>query len=198
MYINLDIAAKYEITFDDIINLVLIKQQRYENIGNILEERLLPKVIQEYLDKEWVIGIRGKDNDSEIAKLRITPLGRELLENINTAEVVEDDIKLRDWLVQIYGKEDKIIGNKKRIAQGIAQFRVQSSITKNCLAFLLKTFIGDEKNFQYSQKLENLFFDSSSVFDRSFKLDRCRLWEYYERRQKFFDEKFKKYETDTK
>lgn len=193
MYINLKVLQHHNLDIDDYINLVLIRQQRHENVGSALEERLTPDIIQKYEDKDLVSYVRGKDGQSEIAKIRVSTTGRDVIDAVDTAEVSPEDLTIRDWLVKIYSNEDKIIGNKKRIAQGIAQFRASSGINKNSLAFLLKTFIQDEKNFEYNKKLENLFFDANSVFDRAFKLERCRLWEYYEKRQKFFDEKFKKW-----
>lgn len=190
MYLNLKLMNKYGLTIDDIINLVLIRQQRYEKVDNILSKRLDNDSLSKLEDKKLIMLVRGKTGDSDIAKLRLSNEGRKILEDINTAEVEENDIKIRDWIADIYKKSDKLIGNKKRIAQGIAQFRVASDISEDCLAFLLKTFVSDEKNFEYSQKLENVFFDASSVFDKAFKLERCRLWEYYERRQEYFDRKF--------
>lgn len=194
MYINLNVLLHHELDLKDLVNLVLIRQQKFEDNGEYLEKVVSLSDIQYYYDKGWITEIKGKKSNTQHQKLRLTDKGRDLLDALDTPEVTQEDIVLRDWLIEIYNKEEKIIGNKKRITQGLAFFRAYSGITKNKLAFLLKTFVTDENNFKYNQKLENVFFDNSNVFNNRFSLDASRLWQYYLRKKDFFDSKFKQWE----
>ena len=191
MYINIKYLKDKGLTEDDYLNLILIRQQRTESIGNTMEKRLTPMQVSDYLSWGFISEVKIKADAPLYSNLRISTEGKKIIDDASTADIIDEDITIRDWLIKIYKAEDKIIGNKKRVAQGISQFRANSGINKNHLAFLLQTFIKDEKNFTYSQKLENLFFDNTNVFDRRFKLEQCKLWEYYERREDFFNNKFK-------
>ena len=85
---------------------------------------------------------------------------------------------------------NKESGNKRKCKNFIAQFRVNSGICKNHLAFLCQTFINDEKEIEYSQKLEFLFFKGANLFATKFDIYQSRLFQYYEKRKEFFEDAF--------
>lgn len=193
MYINFNLAKTKGLNEVDIMTLQIIKQlrtepQREENLVNILTDDFLIKME----DRGYIHQIKGKKSDSELSKIRLTKKGTKLLDDIETAEVNEEDIVLFEWLESFYKAEEKQIGNKKRTKTGIAQFRSHTGIEKNCLAFLLKEFISDEENMKFNNKLENIFFSSKNLFSRKFLIDECRLYAYYDKRRDFFDKQFKK------
>ena len=121
---------------------------------------------------------------------------KKILENITTAEVTQDDIQLFDWLEGIYKSMDKEAGNKRKCKNFIAQFRVNSGICKNHLAFLCQSFINDDKEVEFSRKLEFLFFKGANLFSTKFDIFQSRLYQYYEKRKDYFDNKFSTIKND--
>jgi hypothetical protein len=69
---------------------------------------------------------------------------------------------------------------------------VNSSIHKNNLAFLCKTFIEDPDQFEYSKRLEYLFFKPANLFSVKFDIEGSRLYQYYLKHKTEFDDKFNK------
>lgn len=193
MYLNFNLILEKGFEPNQMVLLQAIKQNSTEDLSN-----LIPMLIQSDRDLEklkeggYIKLIKGKKGQSEFERLRIDSKGTKLLEDVQTAETEDQDIQLRDWLVQFYKSEDKLIGNKKRIASGIAHFRKHTNIEKNSLALLLKTFIFDSENMEYNNKLEKVFYSSNNVFSRRFNIDECRLYTYYEKRKDWFNMKFLK------
>ena len=193
MYINFNYLKKKELDTNDLMSLQIVKQlrteaEREEDLAMILTDDFLDKMVE----RGCITQIKGKKSDSEIAKLRLTKSGNKLLEDIQTAEVEEQDILIFDWVAKFYkNEEDKMIGNMKRTKQGIAQFRKETGIEKNHLAFLFQSFLESEEQLKYSHKLENLLFSSKNLYSRKFNLDECRLYDFYLSREKYFNDKFK-------
>ena len=189
-YFNFILLDKKGYSIEDVVYLQLIKQNRTEPLVTYIE-KIGENKLNEYEEEGLIIYIKGDAKESKLEKVRLSKKGIDFLDLIETPEVDEDDMKLLSWLVNVYKSEDKMIGNKKRIAAGIASFKKNTGIERNNLAFLLKSFIGDEKNFEYSQKLENLFYNNKNVFQRKFILDDCRLYDYYQKHKDFFNSNFK-------
>jgi hypothetical protein len=111
-----------------------------------------------------------------------------------TPEITDEDIVIWDWLVSIYKKRDKKIGNAKKGKIWLANFRVQSGINLNKLSFLCKEFINDKERMEWSFQLDFIFFKPSNVFESRFSLEGSKLWHYYQDRQEFFDNEFEKFD----
>lgn len=190
-YFNFILAEKNRLLPLDVISLQLIKQNKIDAYQNLIENTISLSSINSYEELGLITYIKGKPSQSIYEKIRLTKKGVDLLDLIETPDVEEDDIKLLDWLIGIYESEDKMIGNKKRIASGIANFRVNTGIRKNNLALLLRSFINDENTFEFSQKLENVFFNAKNLFQRRFVLDDCKLYEYYLKNKDYFEQNFK-------
>lgn len=189
-YFNFNLARKHNLNPRDVVYLQLIKQNKFED-NSFLISQLDELLLNNYEKEGFVEYIKGNKSDTRYQKIRLTKKGSSLLDALELPNVEEDDIKLLNWLSNIYFKEDKSIGNRKRILLGIAGFRTNTGITKNNFALLLKTFIQDEKNFEYSHKLEYLFFNPKNLFQRKFSLDDCRLYEYYLVNKHIIDNNFK-------
>lgn len=187
-YFNFKLLDKYNLTLQDIINFQVIKQNKYDDNSNIIDKYIEKDSINNYIKNGYITFIKSGKTYSE--QIRLTNKGISILDTLEMGDVTDDDIKILDWLIKVYNLENKAIGNKKRIASGIANFRVNTGIEKNNLALLLKTFINDEKNFEYSQKLEYLFFNSKNIYQRKFILDDCKLYEYYLKNKNYFNNKF--------
>lgn len=190
MYFNFKYALSKSLSPYDILTLQTIKQMRFENLETILAGILEDSRLDFFVEQDYVTQIKGSKGDSEIARLRLTKKGMKLLDNIECVDVNEDSIIIFEWLKKIYsGEEDKFVGNGRRTKQGIAQFSAETGIVKNQLSFLIKTFLQSD-SFEFSYKLENLFFSNKNLYSRKFDLEECRLYTFYLKKKDWFDRKF--------
>lgn len=188
MYINLKYLAEQSMGFEDIFILQLAKQQRSEDCSEWLS--FYSEKIPELVTLGYLEYIKGNKKDSEISKLRITKAGSTLLDDIEIAEITENDIKLFEWIKKIYIEKGKKLGNQKKTKLYIALFRVQSGIDLNRLAHLMNTFINDDQNMEYNHILEYALFKPANVFTTRFTLGESRLYQYYLNHQDHFDKIF--------
>lgn len=190
MYINTKLLKEKGYSTLHLLFLQLLNQNKIEDVSEDIA-KIYDIVVQMEIDiDEFVYEIKGSSKQNIFQKMRITKKGKRFLDNALTPEVLEEDITIFKWLESFYESNDKMIGNRKRVKTGIANFRVNSNITKNNLAFLLKAFLNDEENMKYNNKLENVFYDNKNLYSRKFDLDSCRLYHYYLKREEFFNNKF--------
>jgi hypothetical protein len=186
MYINFKLLLKKGFEHTDLIILQLAKQNKNENLEGDLQlqpyQNILKLKQMGYLDE-----IKGSSKQSELSKLRLTKSGSNLLDDLETPEVLEEDLLLFDWISDVYTRLGKQIGNKKKTKMYIALFRVHSGIEKNHLATLLEKFVKDEENMEYNFRLEYAFFKPTNVFQIKFELDQSRLYMYYLKNKNSFD-----------
>jgi len=165
------------------------KKDVSEQIAVLLDDSEL-----EYLlENKFVKYIKGTKKQNELQKLRLNKKGTEFLNNLDEPEVEKQDLKIFNWLSEIYKKKEKQIGNGKRTKKLIASFREKSEIEKNSLAFLCNEFINDENEQEYSHKLEYVFFKPNNAFQVKFVLESSRLYQYYMNKKAYFDNKFKEF-----
>lgn len=188
MYINFPLAKSKGLTLIDIILLQMIHQNKSEDHSEILE---VYKEELEYFEAQGLTKlIKGTKKDTNAKLVRLSEKGAKTLEEIQVPVVNSDDLDVYEWLEKVYKSSGKDIGNAKKTKSLIAQFRVHSGIERNHLAFLCKIFINDEKEMEWSKKLEYLFWKPSHVFETRFELDQSRLYQYYLKRKEAFDAKF--------
>lgn len=187
MYINFNLLQSYGLIPEDVVTLQAIFQNKFEN-----NEALLIAIcdVEKFEKFELVTYIQGSKKASKQSLMRLSPKGSKILEEIQIAEVNQDDLDVYGWLEGVYKKSGKEIGNMKKTKSLIAQFRVHSGIERNHLAFLCKTFINDEKEMEWSQKLEFLFWKPANLFQTKFDIEQSRLYQYYLKRKEQFDAKF--------
>lgn len=191
MYINFEIAKKRGLAPTDVANLQLISQNKTEKLEEIITDNIPLSVLNWYQELEYVTLIKAKNKSETIQKrVRLTPKGNDLLEDLQIPEVNEDDLMLYTWLESIYNKEQKEIGNRKKTKILISLFRANSGIDRNKLALLCKVFINDDSQFLYSKRLEYLFFKPANAFSVKFDLEQSKLYQYYIKRKEEFDNKF--------
>lgn len=191
MYINVNILKSRNITPQQLSILQLIKQQKLEDNSELLEQ--YTKDIEKLSEKGYIEVIKGKKEQTYLQKLRVSKSGGELLDDVSTPEILEEDITIANWLKKIYLESDKEIGNFKKTKLFIALFRANTGISKNSLAYLCQSFIDDESQYDWSKKLEFLFFKPSNAYEK-FSIDGSKLYQYYLKNQKVFDNVFKKWE----
>ena len=191
MYINKEIIKSRNLSLLDISLIQLSKQQRIEDVSDVLSQ--YPQEIEVLLGKGFLELIKGKKEETYFQKIRVSKSGVEVLEDVSTPEVIEDDIIIANWLKKIYTDTDREIGNFKKTKLFIALFRVNTGISKNSLAYLCQSFIDDDGQFEWSKKLEFLFFKPSNAYEK-FSIDGSKLYQYYLKNQAMFDNVFKKWE----
>lgn len=196
MYINFQLAKTKGLTPTDVVNLQLISQNKTESLWEIITETVSLQTLDRYQNLGYITLIKAKNKSDTIQnRVRLSPKGSELLEDLQVPEISEDDLRIFEWVKSIYVKEGKEVGNEKRTKMYIAQFSKESGIIQNALAFLIKTFLSDEKEFTYSQKMQYLFFKGESLFSTRFDINSSRLFQYYQKNKTFFDSKFKQFES---
>lgn len=195
MYINFEIAKKRGLSPTDVVNLQLISQNKTEKLEGVIFDNIPLSILNSYQEQELVTLVKAKNRSDSIQnRIRLSPKGHDLLEDLQVPEINDDDLMLYGWLESIYKKEGKELGNRKKIKLYIALFRSNSGIDRNKLAFLCKTFINDESQFEWSKRLEYLFFKPGNVYSVKFDLEQSKLYQYYLKHKQNFDNKFAKIE----
>jgi hypothetical protein len=191
MYVNFDLMCKWGLSPIDVINLQLISQNKTESLEEVITNNISLEVLDKYQKSEYVSLVKAKNKADTIQnRIRLTSKGSDLLETLQVPEVNEDDLKLYDWLESIYKAEDKEIGNRKKTKLYIALFRAHSGIDRNKLAYLCKSFMNDSSQFEWSKRLEYLFFKPSNAFSVRFDIEQSSLYRYYLKHKTSFDNKF--------
>jgi len=187
MYINFNLLQSYGLIPEDVISLQAIFQNKTENNEHLLE---LICNIEKFEKFELVKYVTGTKKFSKFKLIRLSDKGSKILEEIQIPGTNQDDLDIFEWLESIFKKEGKEIGNAKRAKAWISQFRVNSGIERNHLAYLCRVFIKDEKEMEYSKKLEFLFWKPANLFQVKFDIEQSRLYQYYLKRKEQFDAKF--------
>lgn len=193
MYINFKMLESRELDFTDLLLLQAARQQKSEDLSHIIE-KFSDTRIDSLFNKSLLTKIKGGKKDSEARKIRITGKGNDILDNIETPEIEDQDLQMFDWMEDVYLRLGKEIGNKKKTKMYIALFRVHSGIEKNHLATLLDKFVKDNSNMEYNHKLEYVFFKPATVYQVRFELEQSRLYQYYVNNKFEMDQLFKEIE----
>lgn len=197
MYINVELLKSRNLSLCEFAVLSLLRQNKFENNFHILESELNTDVLKKFEDLNLIEQVKRKNKaQTEIELLRTTKKGNEWLDDISTAEVCEDSLKIYQWIENIYLRTGREIGNKKKTKQFISQFSKESGITKNHLAFLIRSFINTDSEFEWSKKLQFLFFKGESLFSVRFDLNGSRLYQFYQKNETYFTEQFAKIKND--
>ena len=189
MYINLGLLKNKELTLQQLVLLQVVHQNKTEDMSEVLQT--YSEDLRELDKKEYLTEIAGS-KQNRFKKIRLSKLGKKVLDDISTPLVTEDTLKIFEWLKNIYLTSNKEIGNEKKTKILIAQFSFESGIIRNHLAYLIQCFINDEKEMEFSKRLQYLFFKGESVFNVKFDLHSSRLYQYYLKSQDYFEVEFKK------
>lgn len=194
MYINFKYSASKNLKIGDIFILQMCKQQMYEDLSIELEGLCSGsgKLLEKLFDKGYLHIIKGKKDDTIWHKARLSAKGKELLDDIETPEVIDEDIVIFEWLKKVYLKREKLVGNAKKCKSYISFFRVNSGIRGNCLAHLAKAFLDDDEQQQWSIRLDYVFFKAPNAFSTRFDLEESKLYKYYSNNKAKFDAEFEK------
>lgn len=183
MYINFKEFEKSNLSTDELVTLCALKQ----NNTTYLEANsdTLEQLEYEGLVKE----IKGFKKLSKYEKVRISDEGKKLLEKLEGIEVSEDTEIIFNWLSDYYKGLGKEVGNASKTKRWIEHFAQKSGIKRNNLVKLCKAFVSDENNMEYSHRLEYIVFKPKTVYQTKFSLEDSRLFQFYMKSKKHFDEK---------
>ena len=196
-YINVNLLKSRNLSLHEFAVLCLLRQNKFENNLDILELELNTDVLKKFEDLNLIEQVKRKNKaQNEIELIRTSKKGNEWIDDINTVEVCEDTLKIYNWIENIYLGTNREIGNKKKTKQFIAQFSKESGITRNHLAFLIQSFINTDSEFEWSKKLQFLFFKGDSLFSVRFDLSASRLYQFYQKNENYFMEQFAKIKND--
>jgi len=191
MYINTQILNSKELSFTQLILLQLCKQQKFEDHSEVIEKGFYPEDIDFLLSRGLIEEIKGSKKQTKFEKLRCSSKGVKFLDDVETPEALEEDLKIFDWLKGIYLSTGRELGNQKKTKMFIALFRTHSGIDKNKLAYLCNVYINDEEQFLYNKRLEFLFFKPATQYEK-FNIEGSRLYQYYLKYENMFLDKFSK------
>lgn len=196
-YINVSLLKSRNLSLHEFAILCLLRQNKFENNLDILETELNTDVLKKFEDLNLIEQVKRKNKaQNEIELIRTSKKGSEWIEDISTAELCEDTLKIYNWIENIYLSTNREIGNKKKTKQFISQFSKESGITRNHLAYLIQSFINTDSEFEWSKKLQFLFFKGDSLFSVRFDLSASRLYQYYQKRRDYFEQEFLKIKND--
>ena len=180
MYINFPLFEKSGLQPEDIYFLAGIKQTEREVI-----DKLTGDIFNRLEALKLLTSIKGKKGDNPMYNIRLSPLGKKLLEDIETPEVTEQHLKMRDYLIEMYlSHEDKerVIGNKKLIGIYISVLQNYLGLDIYRFYYLCEFFLSEHI---FTKKLENIFMDRNKIRYGEFKnhIEDSALYNFYEQRK---------------
>jgi hypothetical protein len=190
MYINLKTLEKSGLQFDDVVFLCALNQKDSE----FLISNLTDLAFGRFVVLSLLTNVKSKRKDEHpYISLRLSEVGKQLLFDLEEAEVLEEDSKVLEWMCDEYLRQGKTIGNKKRTARHIRDFRIKSSVEKNNLIRLCLDFLSDETNMDYNNVLEYAFYKPMTAFQTRFQLEDSRLYKHYIKHKDRLDKTFETY-----
>lgn len=190
MYINTKILKQYNLNLQQVSLLQILHQNRTEDMSELLES--YNGDLDVLNEKGFLNEVKARNKKESVYKrLRLSKKGSELLEDLGTPEVLEEDKKVFEWLKNYYLKADKEIGNGAKTQRHIRDFRTKSGIQKNNLITLVLEFL--KENEEKSKKLEYIWYYPKTAFATRFDLEESWLWNFYQKNKERLDAKFEKY-----
>jgi hypothetical protein len=180
MYLNFNTFHKHNLQPEDLYFLAAIKQIEKEQLKNIPIE-----VIQRFESLGILTTIKGAKSEAESLKIRLNRKGRELFEELSIPGVTEGDLKMMDYLVQMYlNNEDseRTIGNKKKITQYITIMRNHLGLSLHQFYYLCEYFLAE---YPYTKVLEYIFFNSNKNRYGKFhnNIEDSPLYQFYDNKK---------------
>lgn len=174
MYINISILESKNLTLEEFAWLQLFKQNKLFDCADYLSN-----VPQKTLDKFIVLELI---NETKKGKTYTSTKGTEWLDDINTVEVTDGDIKMRDYLCEMYlshDDKDRKIGNKKKVGEYCAILRNHLNFDLREFYYLCEYYL---ENQTFTKILEYIFFNPNKFRYAKFKnhIEDSPLFQFYE------------------
>jgi hypothetical protein len=187
MYINFQLFKNSGLENSDIYFLAAAKQ---------IEKTVLEELTEQTFNRLNSLGllttVKGRKGDNPLHNVRLSKKGKDLLNDLEQAPILEEDKTVFEWLKNYYLKADKEIGNGAKTQRHIRDFRIKSGIEKNNLITLVLDFL--RENEERSRKLEYIWYYPKTAFATRFDLEESWLWNHYQKNKERLDNSFEKYE----
>ena len=197
MYINTNIVKHYNLNLQQVALLQILHQAKNEDVSEWLES--YNGDLDVLNEKSFLSEVKAKNKQESVYKrLRLSKKGREVLNAIETPEVTEQHIKMRDYLIEMYlNNEDKerVVGNKKLIGIYISVLQNYLGLDIYRFYYLCDFFLSEHI---FTKKLENVFMDRNKIRYGDFKnhIEDSALYQFYEQRKQevewYWQQKIKK------
>ena len=161
MYINLKLFKKSNLSAEQLIQLIAIKQKEQ----NYIKEEFLGR----FEELGLVSYVKQKNKSQKSSELvRLSDKGKKLLNSMITEPVAgETEDILFEWLSKYYIEKGKEIGNPNRVKKLLKWFSEETGIYKNDLIKLFIDFLKDEYVDEASRVLEfTLFYPKKFTTDK--------------------------------
>ena len=183
MYINF---LLYNLQPQDLYYIFAVKQIETEiNIPN--------DTLQRFKDLDLITTIKGKPNQEERLKIRLSDKGKKFLDDLSTPEVTEGDCEMRDFLCDMYlnnEDEERKIGNKKAIGIYCSILRNRLGLTLHEFYYLCDYFLLEHK---FTKLLEYIFFNKNKHRYSKFQdvIEDSPLYQFWEQKEQEIRQYFK-------
>lgn len=196
MYINFKIMKSKGLSAKDVVLLQMFKQNRSEDTSEYISWELEgdESSLNSFEEDGLISYVKAKSKkETKFNTVRLSKKGNKILEDLATFQVMEEDMRVYEWLKTRYLEFEKEIGSEKKGLELCAWFRNESGITKNNLIILCRSFMADEEQMKWSLMLQYLFWkpDAHNRYQKP-RLENSKLWLYYEKHKDFFEAEFLK------
>lgn len=197
MYINTKLIEEKGFIVDDCKVLQLIHQNKSNDESNSIANNISDRQLELFYEQKLVYEVKGTKKQTSFHKIRLTSKGKKLLDNIETPKVTEGDLKMYEHLCNFYlshEDEERVLGNQKKTKMYCAIFRNRLSLSLHEMYWLCWLFV---QRYEYTKKLENIFFDSNKIRYGKFEnhFEDAPLYQFYEENkqeiQKLWEHKIK-------
>lgn len=190
MYVNFELLKSKGLSTHNLMTLIAIKQNKAENLSELCKD-MIGLDMDLYKERELVTFVKAKNkSQTEFDLVRLSNKGQKILDDLETPEVLEEDITIFEWLKASYLAKGKTVKNQKQCKRLIALFRVHSGISKNSLVRLASDFLDDDQQQKWSIVLDYIFFKPESAFNIRFDLEASKLYKYYIENKAYYDQIF--------
>lgn len=179
------------LTTHQMVTLQLIRQNKVEDLSKAIEDHI-GLDLQYYEDAGLISYVKAKNkSQNKFELIRATSKANALLDDLETPQVEDEDLKVYAWLSQVYLSKGKELGNQKQGKKLLALFRLNSGIAKNALTQLCVDYLNDEEAQRWSIRLDYVFFKAPDIHRTKFDIEESKLWKFYLKRKSYYDELFK-------
>lgn len=192
MYINFPLIKQLGLPINSVLILFAANQNKTSNQSEVLEG--FKDSLRHLFDLGLLEMVKAKNKQcTAYTTIRISPKGKKILEDITTADVCSEHLKMRDYLCEIYlnnEDEERVIGNKKLIASHISVLQNHLGLTIHQFYYLCEYFLME---YKFTRKLENIFMDRNKSRYSKFKdvVEDSPLYQFWEQKEEEIRQYFK-------
>jgi hypothetical protein len=186
MYLNYKLLTSRNLTPLDFAFLLAVKGNKTEDNSGAIEYHF-KDVLEKFRDTSLVTFVKPKNkSQNDYNTVRLTSLGNEWIDDLTTPEVTDGDVKMRNYLCEIYLNNedtDRVIGNKKLISIYISILRHHLGLSLHEFYYLCDYFLSVHT---FTKKLENIFMDRNKNKYGNFKsnIEDSSLYQFWEQHEK--------------